>query len=100
MAAIDRKVVQHVAALANLRLDDREVESLTGELGRILDLVAQLSELDTSSVEPTAALPGASALRRDEGLPGLSQDEALDQAPRAGNGGFLVPGFLDAPRGR
>ena len=51
---ITRAEVEHVARLARLALRDDEIESLTIQLGSILDHVAQVSALDTREVPPTA----------------------------------------------
>jgi aspartyl-tRNA(Asn)/glutamyl-tRNA(Gln) amidotransferase subunit C len=95
---IDRARVEHVARLASLSLDPGEVDTMVAELGRIVEYVEKLGELDTDDVPPTTGLSAATALRPDEVRPGLSHAEALDQAPRAASGGFAVPRFLDAPR--
>ncbi len=114
---IDQARVLHVARLASLSLDAGEVLEMVSELGRIVGYVEQLAELDTDGVPPMtggyapggARRPGGaggaapakeSGLRDDEVRPGLSHEEALDQAPRAAGGGFAVPRFLDSPRGR
>jgi aspartyl-tRNA(Asn)/glutamyl-tRNA(Gln) amidotransferase subunit C len=95
---IQREVVLHVAELASLSLDEAEVASLTRELDAIVRYVEQLGDVDTEGVEPAAGAPIAAARgpwRADEPAPGLSHDDALAQAPRAAEGGFVVPGFVD-----
>jgi Asp-tRNA(Asn)/Glu-tRNA(Gln) amidotransferase C subunit len=34
-------------------------------------------------------------LREDVAASGLSHDQALEQSPRSGHGGFTVPGFVE-----
>jgi len=97
---IDRAQIEHVAALASLSLTDAEAEKMTEEIGAILKYVDELSALDTSDVPPTAHSPTAqlerTAWREDDVIAGVSHDDALAQAPRAAQGGFAVPGFVDA----
>jgi aspartyl-tRNA(Asn)/glutamyl-tRNA(Gln) amidotransferase subunit C len=50
---ISRDDVLHLAQLSNLQLADDEIDDLQTDLAKILDYVNQLSELDTSGVEPT-----------------------------------------------
>ena len=51
---IDREEVRKVANLARLELTpEEEEEQFTSQLNGILDYFEQLSELDTSNVEPT-----------------------------------------------
>ncbi|MGA2450809.1 MAG: Asp-tRNA(Asn)/Glu-tRNA(Gln) amidotransferase subunit GatC [Polyangiaceae bacterium] len=93
---VDRALVLHVAKLASLRLSDADTDRLALELARIVEYVEQLDELDTRDVPPTAhvaleRLP----LREDELQPGLSHEDALAQAPRADQGGFAVPTFVE-----
>ena len=95
---LDRAIIQHVAELASLSLTDAEGERLTVEVGTILKYIGELDSLDTSNVPPTAQVnlrPGGTALRADEVQPCLSHDDALAQAPRAAQGGFAVPAFVE-----
>jgi aspartyl-tRNA(Asn)/glutamyl-tRNA(Gln) amidotransferase subunit C len=66
MARIDSEELRRIAHLARLRIDPAEAESLAHDLARVLDYVAELSEVDTTGVEPTAhVLPIAAPLRDD-----------------------------------
>lgn len=89
---ISREEVDHVARLARLHLEEAEVARLQSELGQIIDYVKQLSELDLSGLEPTShAVPLKNVLRPDEPVPGLSQAEAVANAPDVERGQFVVP---------
>jgi aspartyl-tRNA(Asn)/glutamyl-tRNA(Gln) amidotransferase subunit C len=93
---VDRALVLHVAKLASLSLSDTEADRLTHELASIVAYVEQLEELDTTHTAPMAhvdieRLPW----RKDVVRPGLSHGDALDQAPRAEQGGFSVPTFVE-----
>lgn len=89
---IDAAQVQHVAALARLRLDEQETEEMAGELSTILDHIEAISALDLEGVEPTARIvdPG-NALRPDEPHQSLARDVILAAAPETADDGFLVP---------
>ena len=94
---IDRALIAHVAQLASLSLTDAEGEKLTAEIGAILAYVSELGALDTSDVPATAHVQLESAAwRADEAQASLPQDRALSQAPRASQGGFAVPGFVES----
>jgi len=94
--AITRSDVLHVAKLSKLDLDDSEVERMVKDLGRILEYVAELAEVNTEGVPPTDYLPvSATPFRADEVLVGVDRELALKEAPRAQDGGFRVPGFVD-----
>jgi aspartyl-tRNA(Asn)/glutamyl-tRNA(Gln) amidotransferase subunit C len=89
---IDRDQVLHVAKLARLRIEDDEVEPMSGELSAILDHIEQIDELDLDDVEPTTHVVALeNVLRPDEPRPGLGRDRALEQAPDTDGTGFRVP---------
>lgn len=93
---VSRENVLHIAKLAHLRLEDDEIASFQTDLGKILGHVEQLNELNTGDIGPTAHVAVTAApLRKDEVVPGLSNDEALAEAPRPREGGFAVPAFVD-----
>ena len=88
--------VLDTAALARLELAPEELAPLASQLQKILDFIAELEELDTSSVAPTShVLPLACPLGADEPRPGLPRDEVLDQAPETEQGAFVVPKFVE-----
>jgi aspartyl-tRNA(Asn)/glutamyl-tRNA(Gln) amidotransferase subunit C len=90
--------VRELATLARLQLSEDEVAALTQDLDSILGHVAQLGELDTSSVEPmTHAVPFDCPLRVDEVRPSLSLEEALANAPRREASFFEVPRIVPGP---
>ena len=89
---ISRQEVEHVALLARLELTEEEIETYTGQLNSILDYATKLEKLDTEQVQPTAhAVPIYNVLREDEVKVGVSQEEALTNAPEAEDGFFRVP---------
>ncbi len=91
-----RAEVQRVAHLARLHLDEATAERIARDLGRILEYVNQLSELDLQAVEPTAhAMPVANVFRPDEVAPGLSRGDVLSNAPAARDGLFVVPPIIE-----
>ncbi len=93
--------VRWVAHLARLDLNEAELETMTRQLGSILDYVDQLKQLDTDQVEPLArALPVHNVFREDEPAPSLSIDDALANAPDRRKDGrgqhfYAVPAVLD-----
>jgi aspartyl-tRNA(Asn)/glutamyl-tRNA(Gln) amidotransferase subunit C len=92
--------VREIATLSRLRLSDEEVANLTQDLDSILGYVAELSALDTASVEPmTHAVPFDCPLRPDEVRPSLPLEEALVNAPRREASFFQVPRIVPGPAG-
>lgn len=74
--------VKHVAKLANLSISEAEEKKYSKQLSKILDYIEQLNQVDTLEVEPQFNVTGlANVMRSDEYLLGLSQEEALQNAP-------------------
>ncbi len=84
--------VRRVAALAHLDLDAATEQRLRANLDQILDYMDKLNELDTTDVAPALGVTEAgAAYREDRRGESLSADEALANAPEAGQGHFKVP---------
>ena len=88
--------VEHIALLARLELTQEEKERYQQQLSDILDHVAQLQALDTSDIKMTSSVqPPMARLRDDEARPGLTTQQALQNAPAAEKDQFRVPPVLD-----
>lgn len=67
MQMLTDQELDHIASLARIKLEDKEREGLKKDLSSILDYVAKLEEVDTSSVEPLYQTTSiVSAMRKDE----------------------------------
>ncbi|MEB3180564.1 MAG: Asp-tRNA(Asn)/Glu-tRNA(Gln) amidotransferase subunit GatC [Nostocaceae cyanobacterium] len=94
---IDRETVLKVAHLARLELSPEEEEKFTAQLGDILDYFEQLSELDTSNVDPTTrAIDVINITREDELQPYPERESILQNAPEQEGEFFKVPKILNA----
>jgi aspartyl-tRNA(Asn)/glutamyl-tRNA(Gln) amidotransferase subunit C len=93
---VSREQLLHVATLARLKLEPEEEEELARDLGSILAYVEKLSELDTSSVEPTAQVMGGSGESwRDDKVTNRPNTEAiLSNAPERHGDQFKVPKII------
>ena len=88
--------VRATAELARLELREDEVAPFAAQLQKILDAIARLDTLDTSNIPPTSHVVGLGLpLEADVIAPGLARDEVFAQAPRAADGGFVVPQFVE-----
>lgn len=94
--AIDREQVLKVAKLARLTLRDDEVPPVTAQLAKVLEHIAQLREVDTTGVEPTAQVGvDRLPLRPDVPRETLPREVVLGQAPETAGDGFVVPSFVE-----
>lgn len=88
--------VKKVAKLANLPISEDEVGKYADQLSDILDYIDKLDQADTSGIEPTFNVTGLSdVFRSDEARGGLSQEEALQNAPQKKNGMFVTKGVFE-----
>jgi aspartyl-tRNA(Asn)/glutamyl-tRNA(Gln) amidotransferase subunit C len=89
---ISKKDVEHVALLARLQLSDEEKERFTRQLAQILEHAGKIKKLETGKIPPTSHVaPLKNVLRDDTSRPCLSNEEALQNAPKKEDGGFVVP---------
>ena len=96
---ISRADVEHVAALARLGLADDEIELMVSQLNNILEAIAVLQDVDTSSVGPTAqVIPLENVMRDDVAGDGISRDAALANAPLREGAHLRVPVVLEEGR--
>ncbi len=89
---INDKLVSYVAELAHLKIDEAQREQAAADLARMIGYVDQLSELDTTGVEPMShAFPIVNVFREDEVKPSMERELILKNAPDVKDGCFLVP---------
>ncbi|MDP3804206.1 MAG: Asp-tRNA(Asn)/Glu-tRNA(Gln) amidotransferase subunit GatC, partial [Candidatus Omnitrophota bacterium] len=89
--------VKHVAHLARLSLDDKELELYSGQLTSILSYISKLNEIDTEDVPPTSHVLSTlkNVFRKDVLKPSLKSDDALNNAPQKEEGFFKVPQVIE-----
>ena len=88
--------VRWIAHLARLELSDADVETMTRQLGAVVDYMAQLQQVNTDGVAPLAhAVELHNVFRADEPAPSLPVDAALANAPQRQGDFYRVPAVLD-----
>jgi len=84
--------IDQLAKLAKLEFSSGEKEKIRQQLSEILTYIDKLNELNTADVPPASHVLGlANAMREDSVIQGLTQDEALQNAPCRKMGFFSVP---------
>jgi aspartyl-tRNA(Asn)/glutamyl-tRNA(Gln) amidotransferase subunit C len=92
---LDREQVHKVALLARLELTPIEEEQYAGQMSSILDYFEQLSELDTTGVEPTTrAIDMSNITRRDEQSSYQNLVGIYEAAPDRETDFFKVPKIM------
>ena len=88
--------VKRIAHLARLAIDENDIPGYTHNLTNILDLVEQMSSVDTDNVTPMAhPMDAHQRLRPDEVTETNQREHFQQNAPLAEAGLFLVPKVLE-----
>ena len=95
MKPLSRGDVQQIAELARLALSEDELDRLGAEMTSILEHMDELSQVDTSGVEPmTHAVPMKLRLADDEPEPSLPASVAVAGSADSQDGQFRVPHII------
>lgn len=97
MAKLTIDEVKHVAKLSKLDLTTDEVIKFQGQLSKIVDYISQLSDVDTSNIEPTSQTTGLENITREDEIKpeSFTQDEVLSGTDKTFNGYFAVDKILN-----
>ena len=89
---ISDETIDYVGILAKLDLSPEEKEAAKKDMGRMLDYIDMLNELDTSSVEPMShVFTMTNVFREDVVTMGDDRDNMLMNAPECKDGSYKVP---------
>ena len=93
---LDRTDIEKIAWLARLSIGDDDIQNYSHDLSRILELVAEMSQIDTSNLEPMAhPLELSARLREDVVTETDERDHFQKIAPDVSNGHYLVPKVIE-----
>lgn len=88
--------LQKLSELAQLQLNEHEIEQYQHELNNVMSIVDGIKSVDTSGVEPlTHPLDITQPLRADQVTASDERDQHLANAPASEAGLFLVPRVID-----
>ena len=89
---ISDETIEYVGILAKLELSPEEKEEAKKDMGRMLDYIDQLNELDTTGVEPMShVFTMTNVFREDVVTNGDDRDNMLKNAPECKDGSYKVP---------
>ena len=87
--------IEKVAVLARLLLTPAEAQMMTEQLGKVLEYMSLLNEVNTEQVEPLAhAVELTNVFRDDRVTASLDREAALANAPHRDDECYLVPAVL------
>jgi len=92
--SLDKATVARIATLARIKVADRDLDKMVGELQHIISWVEQLNAVDTTGIEPmTSAVEVTLPMREDKVTDGGCADKILANATEpvsVGEGGFFT----------
>ena len=89
---ISDETIEYVGILAKLELSEEEKEQAKKDMGRMLDYIDKLGELNTEGVEPMSHVFPIQNIFREDIVTNIDiRDELLSNAPEQKDGMFMVP---------
>ena len=93
---VTEKVVKNIAELAQLEVNQQEMNRLKTGIQTILDLAKQMESVDTNGIEPIYnPLDATQKLREDEVTEKNQRDLYQSIAPATEDGLYLVPRVIE-----
>lgn len=94
---VDDKLIEKLAKLSSLEIDEQKKESLKFELGDIINFVENLNEIDVSNIDATFnTVEGGTPLREDISTQDLQRaKQIIENAPKSEDGYFIVPKIIE-----
>jgi len=94
--SLNKDDIEKIAHLARLGINDADVSDYAHNLSNILELVEQMSAVDTAGVTPMAhPLDARQRLRADEVTENNQREQLQANAPQVDAGLFLVPQVIE-----
>lgn len=94
--SLDKSDVEKIAHLARLAIDESSIPAYARDLNNILNLVEQMSAVDTETVSPMAHPLDAHQRLREDFISETDQRELFQSiAPKTDAGVYLVPQVIE-----
>jgi aspartyl-tRNA(Asn)/glutamyl-tRNA(Gln) amidotransferase subunit C len=94
--SLDKNDVEKIAHLARLSIDEAVIPEYANDLNNILNLVEQMSAVDTNGILPMAHPLDAHQRLRPDAVTEVDQREAFQAiAPKTEAGVYLVPKVIE-----
>lgn len=92
---ITDEIIDHIAHLARLEFSGEKKETIKQDMEKIISFMEKLQEVDTEKVEPLIFMSDeVNVLREDVAKVSLTQQQALENAPKKDSDYFRIPKVL------
>ncbi len=93
---MDQEIVRTICYLARLEIDQDRAEKIEQDLEIIIELIGELSSIDTTNIEPLYSPLEKTALKHEDIVNSDNQKEKfLQNAPNSNDDYFLVPRVVE-----
>ena len=90
--AVSKEEIIRIANLADLNLDEKDIDKYTKNITDILEFAEIVNKLDTEKIKETIGINGEyNVFRKDEVKTSLEKEEVLRNAPSQDEGMFRIP---------
>jgi aspartyl-tRNA(Asn)/glutamyl-tRNA(Gln) amidotransferase subunit C len=93
-----KSTIKHIAKLAQIPVDEVEAQKRSDEFEQTMEVVNQITSVETRNIEPTHQVTGLQNVFRDDVVDTermFSQKLALQNAAQSHKGYFVVPRILE-----
>lgn len=88
--------VQQLARLAQLAIDEQQVQETLTQLNQVFGLIEKMQSVDTTGIEPMShPQPDPARLREDKVTEADQREQFQQVAPRVQSGLYLVPKVIE-----
>ena len=93
---INKDTVTKVSNLARIKIDEKQLNKVSGELDSVMEWIDTLNEVNTDGVDPVANVTGQKLpQRKDKVTDGGYSEKVLNNAPEKESGFFVVPKVVE-----
>ena len=92
----DKDSLYKLGKLSKIKIDESKLQSLSSDLGSIVEFIDRLKSIDTENVDPTSNSLDQSLVMRDDIVSDVnSSNEILENAPQKELDFFSVPKVIE-----
>ena len=98
---ITKELVEYVASLSRIKLDEASTDKMKKELGAVIDYMEILNQVDTNNVEPLSHVFSINNVMRDDVVcESFEREELIKNAPKHTEETVIVPKTVEQRGGQ
>ena len=94
--SLDKSILERVAYLARIKINESEIDSITVELNNIMSWIEKLNEVDIENIEPMTGVSDMQLRERVDSVnDGGYQEKVVKNSPENIANSFSVPKVIE-----